>query len=51
MTMFKMPDLNGQRRELVLFRVQDAIKVLTEIEELLCLDDDEEEVMFPQPKE
>jgi hypothetical protein len=42
-----MPDLNGQRRELVLFRVQDAIKVLTEIEELLCLDDEEDEAMFP----
>ena len=51
--MTQIPDLKGQTRELVLFRVQDAIKVLTEIEDLLCLDDEEEEAMFPstQPKE
>jgi hypothetical protein len=38
-----MPDLPADIREAVLWRIQDLVKRLADIEELLCLSEEEEE--------
>jgi hypothetical protein len=38
----EMPPLPGDIRELALFRLQDALKILNEVEQMLCLEEDEE---------
>ena len=48
--MKNMPTLPGDIREAVLFRVQDVNRVLEEIEELLCLSEEEEKKLEKQRK-
>ena len=38
----EMPPLAGDMRELALFRLQDALKILNEVEQMLCLEEDED---------
>lgn len=38
----QMPDLPGDLRELVLIQVEDVRRRLNQIEEMLCLSEDEE---------
>ena len=38
----ELPSLAGNIRELALFRLQDALKILNEVEQMLCLAEDEE---------
>ena len=37
-----MPPLDGQLRQAVLFMVQDVKRILDQVEELLCLSEEEE---------
>jgi hypothetical protein len=46
--MITFPNLEGATREIVLYRVQHAIKVLTEVEESLCISEEEEKEMANQ---
>lgn len=48
--MFQMPKLEGQLREAVLFRIQDVKRHLDEIEEILCLSEEEERMFDKQQK-
>lgn len=46
--MINFPNLEGATREIILYRLQDAIKVLIEVEDLLCISEDEENEMKNQ---